>query len=114
MSFRTFLLLLALAFLSTSLSLQSHEGSYAYYTRKEVAGKPCKNHRDCDGQRLCVSNACTGIARPIKDANYRYDENITKKTCAKDPMEDVNWRNKDYYCDGKRTCYKGKCIGIAR
>lgn len=95
---------------------QQHDGQYAWYTFDEgPSGNRCTNADQCDGQRTCSSLGwCLGKSRPPKGINYYYNEEVTKNACPKDST-DRDWKNRDYYCDGKRTCSDhGWCQGTSR
>lgn len=104
-----------MAFAST-LKLASHEGQYAWFTVNEKISKNrCTSANQCDGQRTCSQFGwCQGTPRPAKNANYRYDEAVTGNKCPTQST-DNNWANRNYYCDGKRTCSAfGWCQGTSR
>lgn len=68
----------------------------------------------CDGNRKCVNRICDGVARPLKGANYNYDESVTSIRCPLNPLG-PNYPTRDYFCDGARTCSAwGWCQGTAR
>ncbi len=117
MNFKFFLAAICLIFFSASaLTLQIHEGSYAYYTFNEgPTGNKCTNANQCDGQRTCSRFGwCQGTSRPPKSANYHYDEAITSNKCP-NSSSDPNYANRNYYCDGNRTCSQfGWCQGTSR
>lgn len=106
------LLLLGLIGMGAVSGLQlNHEGSYPWYYYFEPSSGKCLTSNDCDGQRICKSGICNGIARPPKDANYRYDENTSTPPSSCNPNE----RYSEYRCDGNRKCSSnGYCQGTAR
>ena len=116
MSLKIFLAFAVLLAFANAMSLRSHEGQYAWYTYDEgPTGNRCTNADQCDGQRTCSFYGwCFGTSRPAKDANYHYDEAVTGNKCPTS-SSDQNYKNKDYYCDGNRTCSpNGWCQGTAR
>lgn len=96
--------------LTSSMHLQLQPVKYAWYTYDEAPNQSrCGNDNQCDGLRICWTGWCQGTARPPKGPNYYYDESITNHNC------DQRSPNKDYYCDGKRTCsYNAYCQGTSR
>jgi hypothetical protein len=114
-----FLALLGLVAVGTNalrVAEQKHDSLFAWYTFNEKpTGNRCSNGNECDGQRACSKAGwCQGISRPAKNAKYYYNEAITRNQCPKF-IGDKNWNNKDYYCDGNRTCSSaGWCQGTAR
>ena len=67
----------------------------------------------CDGLRKCTNEGkCAGQNRPAKSDDYFFDETITKVKC---PVRgDFNFVIADYFCNAKRTCKDGSCVGAER
>jgi hypothetical protein len=111
------LIIFCLIFQAQLLSFKvNHEGAYAWYTYNEgPTGNKCSNINQCDGQRTCSRFGwCTGTSRPPKNANYFYNEAVTGNKCPTS-SSNPNWANKNYYCDGLRTCSSfGWCSGVSR
>jgi len=117
MNTKLLLSVFALAMLSANaMRLRSHEGQYAWYTFDEApTGNMCNDANQCDGQRTCSGAGwCQGTSRPAKDGDYFYDEAVTGNQCPDSPS-DANYANRDYFCDGNRTCSgNGWCQGTSR
>lgn len=104
-----------LLFPGESLKVASHEGRAPWYTYDQTPNNgTCAGISQCDGLRTCSrSGICQGVARPPKDSNYHYDENLTQNLCPwKQSHRD--YVNRQYYCDGRRICIAGECQGSAR
>ncbi len=110
------ILLICLLIFTASAVRVAHEGQYAWFTFNEgPTGNKCTSAAQCDGQRSCSSNGwCQGTSRPAKGASYTYNEGVTGNQCPTSTA-DQNYANRDYYCDGNRTCsWTGWCQGTSR
>lgn len=82
MNIKLLLTLAVLLALTTSMMVRPHEATFAWYDFDETkTGGNCKDVLQCDGLRVCTAGKCTGLARPPKVANYRYNEKITMSAC---------------------------------
>ena len=120
MSVKLLLVFAMMMMFASALKLASHEGQYAWFTYNEApTGNRCSNNNKCDGQRTCSPYGwCQGTSRPAKGTGYNYNEAVTGNRCPKsatDPFNGKNYANRNYFCDGQRTCSPfGWCQGTSR
>lgn len=110
------ILVLCLLIFAASAVRLAHDGSYAWYTFNEgPTGNRCTSANQCDGKRTCSPYGwCQGTSRPAKGSGYYYNEAVTGNKCPTTDS-DQNWANRNYYCDGARTCSAyGWCQGTSR
>ena len=90
----------------------AHTSNYAWYSVEEAKSGACRNDTNCDGERVCFYRYCRGIARPVKNPAYRYDENVTEGKCPTS-QADPYYAYREYYCSGSRTCSAaGRCENL--